>query len=1026
MRLLCLLITLLMLGLSTAAHALQPDKSFRHYVRNNWSIEHGLPQISALAIAQDHQGYVWVGTQSGLARFDGVRFVNYSPETEPALPGVWMRSLHTARDGRLWIGTYKGVASYVDGRFTAVPAVDPDRWPDLEVHGFADDGAGSIWAATGAGLFQAKGGRLHPVGGSPPLAHSVLQLADGLWVGGRGAVHHRRSGQWRSWPLPQFAATAAVNRLLYAQGRLWAATSQGLFARQGAQWLPVPDAPQLAQVPLELLFTDRDGNLWVGGDVGLARFRDGALLEFVNAGDLGGIKGVRSAHEDREGNLWVGSQSEGLTRLWDGWTRRYSQAEGLEDPVVWSVSPDPDGERTWVGGNEGVSLLRDGRFSRVAQGGQLPHPQGYNLLAEPGRLWIGTRRGLAVIDHDGPRAGRVQQPETFAAMAGAQINGLVRGADGALWIPTSEGLYRYTSSGDGPGVLSRYGREQGLRDPKVRYFHQTRKGRILAGTQSGLFEQVGDRFVAVGTDAQLPEGLDITAIAELDDGRLVIGALDERSFFEHGGRWHALAAQQGMPGNAPFFLTPHAGYLWAAGIRGITRVPLADLAALAEGRMERVRGEMLLNERGDPGSGQQGYCCNGAGNAKGFLRDGALWLPSRDGVVAMDTGAISKNRVPPPVVIERVQFADAWHAAADVSGSELQADSRDLGFEFSVLSFQEPASAGLEYRLRGYDRDWRVANPEIRNTRYTNLPPGDYVFEVRGKNNAGVPSAVSAELAFAIAPRFHETSVFAALLVALALLLVFAGYRYQRHRHRAQQHALESLVQQRTEALEQANERLREASQTDPLTGLRNRRYMSSQIPTDLAYYDRQVLQGEHPGEVMLFALIDIDHFKGVNDRYGHKAGDLVLQQFAQVLEGLVRTGDYVARWGGEEFLLVFRPMPTRNLQIIGGRLRDAVAGHAFDIGDGQVLRLTGSIGLSEYPLFRDSRGNLGWETMVELADQAMYYVKTHGRDGWAAFRPTDRTRVSSLMQELHPGPGLLLDSGELQLLGSKVATHTT
>ena len=1017
MRIVNGLLAILLLCLPGAGRALQPDKAFHHYVRGSWSIQDGLPQISAVAIAQDRDGYVWVGTQSGLARFDGVRFVRYTPEIEPGLPGIWIRSLHLARDGKLWIGTYKGVTVYDGERFTPMPAADAQRWPALDSNAFAEDASGQMWVATGNGLFRSQAGRLHAVAGSPAPAQSLLARSDGLWVGARGAVHRLAAGRWQVQPLPGDVATATVNRLVQTQGRIWAATTLGLFARGPAGWQPADAAPQLAQTPIDLLYADRNGNLWAGGDIGLARIRGGRVTEFIGPADAGGIPGLRVAFEDHERSLWLGSQWEGLIRLRDSWTRRFSTPEGLNDRIIWSLSPDPDGRRIWVGGNDGVSVFANGRFTLVARGDALPHPNAYNVLAETDRLWIGTRRGLAVIDHRGDQAGRVQQPALFAPLAAAQINGIVRSDDGDLWIATSEGLYRLR--GD---QLRHYAQVDGLTDPRIRYFHRSRDGRVLLGTQSGLFELRGERFAAVGLTTGLPPGLDVTAITQLDDGRIVIGTLAEQTYFADGGRWHVLGEATGLPANAPFYLVEHAGFLWVAGIRGIARVPVADLAAFAAGRRPRVRGEMLLNERGDPMAGQQGYCCNGAGNAKGFLRDDALWLPTRDGVVAMDTGSIVKNPFAPKAVIERVQVHDQWRLAGVVRGSELPEDARDLSFAFTVLSLQDPKSVSVQYRLRGYDRQWRQGDALQRGARYTNLPPGAYTFEVRGRNNAGVASAAAAQLPFSIRPRFHETALFYALSALLLASLVYAGYRLQQYRYRGQQRVLEGLIQQRTEALEIANHRLEEASQTDPLTGLRNRRYMANQIPADLAYYDRQIQQGAHAGEVMLFALVDIDHFKAVNDAYGHKAGDRVLQQFAQVLGGLVRNGDYVVRWGGEEFLLVFRPMPTRNLAVIGERVRSAVASREFDIGTDHPLRLTCSTGLSEYPLFRDHRVQLGWETMVELADQALYYVKTHGRDGWAAFRPTERTDLVTLLQELQNGPDPLLAQGKLQLMGSMVA----
>jgi len=327
----------------------------------------------------------------------------------------------------------------------------------------------------------------------------------------------------------------------------------------------------------------------------------------------------------------------------------------------------------------------------------------------------------------------------------------------------------------------------------------------------------------------------------------------------------------------------------------------------------------------------------------------------------------------------------------------------------------------LRYRLLGYDRGWhRLEDARRRSVNYTNLPPGDYTFEVIGANNAGVWSPHPAMLRFRIQPLFPETWLFRIMLAALLAALVYAGYRFQLQRHARQRASLEAQVQARTRELNAANARLEKASQTDPLTGLRNRRYLANQIPADLAYYDRERQRSGEYDQVLVFALVDLDFFKRVNDQHGHRAGDQVLLQVAHVLGSLARSSDYLARWGGEEFLLVFRPMTGRHLETIGHRIRMAISGHDFDIGVGAPLHLTCSIGLSEYPLFRDAQQGLGWEQMVELADAALYWVKQHGRDGWAAFRPTRQTDLPTLMRDLQQGAGDLLHADRLQLLTSR------
>lgn len=994
------------------AHALDPDKAFHHYVRNTWSIEQGLPQISALAITQDRQGYLWVGTQAGLARFDGVRFTAYNPENTPGLAGIWINDLHVDPGNRLWVSTYRGLTLHEGGRFRIIPVVGAEPGAPFDTRDIEPLASGRIMVAAPDGVYEATDAGLvlrhrlaHP-------ANVLMAREDELWVGSRGRVYRITGDTTVVMPLPEGDADTVVTKLEESQGRLWAGTSAGLFYRQGNTWLRHEGGAPLATSPIESMLEDADGNLWVGMVQDLARLQSGRLKELVASPGAG--PSVRAMFEDREGNLWLGSQWEGLTRMWNGWTRRYGPREGLEDSTLWSVARGPDG-RIWAGTNSGLSVMQDGRFRQVVAGADLPHPNAYTLLPEAGAVWIGTRRGVAVL-----RGDRLETPEMLAPMRSAQINGMLRDRAGALWFATTQGLFRQRRDD-----LLQMGVSDGFSDIRTRVLHETRDGRLLVGTQSGLYEVSGDRAVLVGLEAGLRDDLDITAIHELDDGKLVVGALSEEIFLFDGKRWTTFGRNSGMPVNSAFFIThDRSGFLWVGGIRGIHRVPVDDLLAVAEGRATQVRGEMLLNERGDRRGGQKGYCCNGAGNAKGFIHGGELWLPTRDGVVAMSTTGIVKNPVAPRSLIERIRVGDTWRDADPSADWQLPPESRDLSFEFTVLSFQDPNSIELRYRLVGYDDDWRtLEDPSRRVVNYTNLPPGAYVFEALGANNADVWSTSPAQLGFRIQPRFQETPLFYLLLAALLGSVVYAGYRLQLSSHRRQRQALELLVGQRTEALEVANLRLEEASQTDPLTGLRNRRYLATQIPADIAFYDREAVRRGTPGEVMVFALVDIDHFKAVNDRHGHAAGDRVLQQFAQVLGQLVRTGDYVARWGGEEFLIVFRPMQNRNIPILGERIRDAIARHRFAVGTDEPLSLTCSVGLVECPLFRDARGNLGWEQVVELADRALYYVKNHGRNGWAAFRPRSGSDLPGLMQALADDPARQVALGRVQLLASATLT---
>ena len=1000
------------------AFALDPGKAFHHYVRNVWSIQQGLPQITVQAIVQDHQGYIWVATQAGLARFDGARFTSFTPENEVALPGIWIRSLMVDSGGRVWIGTYKGVAVYENGRFRTIPMADSKQYPALDIHAMIED-EGRIVAATTSGVFDLVDGKLVHRAGSPSPATSLLKNADGLWIGTMGGAFRQQGNKAALLALPQNMEKGLVTRLAEAQGKIWAGTSLGLMVRSGDQWVAASDNPVLHNSPTTMLYQDRDRTLWVASNAGLARLRDGGLTEVIPEKNPASIKGVIAAFEDRERNLWFGSQWGGLARLWNGSTRRLSIAEGLSEPIVWSVARAPDG-RTWVGTNDGLSVFDGEKYTHVLRGDQLPHPHAYNLLADADRIWVGTRRGLVLW-----RGGKIEAPAALAPMATAQINGIVRDKAGIMWFPTSDGLFRL----DGE-QLTRYGKEEGLGDIRIRQIRELKDGRMLVATQDGLYELKAGKFIRIGLDNGLPKGLDVTAVAELRNGALVIGTLNEGLYMFNGQKWTEFDRTSGLPANTAFFLTEDtAGYLWTAGIRGITRAPLAEMRLVESGKAKMVNAEMILNERGDRRSGEQGFCCNGAGNAKGFLDPaGVLWLPSRDGVVTLDTLGLAKNTTAPTAVIERVRVLDKWQDVRGNKNLKLPKDARDLAFEFTALSFQDPVSVVLRYRLQGYDKDWRELEAHVpRSVNYTNLPAGKYIFEIKASNNADVWNKAPARLEFSIAPNFYETGWFVGLLLALVAGVIYAGYRLQRRAHDKQRALLEQQVAERTQQLHVANLALELASQTDPLTGLHNRRYLSNQIPADLAFYERENRRTGSSDNTLLFALVDIDHFKRINDTYGHKAGDRVLQQVSEVLRRQVRVGDYLVRWGGEEFLLVCRPSTHQFVPVLGERIRRAMADHCFDLGDGVHVSLTCSIGLAESGLYLNGLQSVGWEQLVELADAALYWVKENGRNGWSALRPNPNVNFAELVEKLHLGAQTMIDTQRVVLISSKdelSATH--
>lgn len=1007
----CLVLAVAMLLFAGPASGLAPDKAFHQYVMNTWSIEEGLPQITVTDIVQGPEGYIWAATQAGVARFDGVRFSNFDPLNTPELPGTLTQTLFVDSQDRLWIGTYKGVALYKQRSFHAIALPGgPDS--SVDVFGFAEREDGRILAATSDGLMTVDESRLRHAPNAPDAALRAVAWADGgLWLGGRGVVFEQQADGWKAHPLSGRFSSAWVNGFTVYDDRLWAATDAGLLQLKDGEWQASGVDAELDRGVIEALYPDRDGNLWVSTASALFRVHGDRVGERIPDEADYAHGGVLAITEDREGNLWLGSRWYGIARLWNGWVFRYSEVEGLHNPLVWSVARGPEGD-LWVGTMDGLSRFRDGRFELVVGGDEQPHPHAYTLLPERSRIWIGTRAGLVWWDRE---ARRLNTPDVFDRLAGIQVNGIIRVRDGTYWIATTSGIWHWEDDS----------LHQHLAERSIRLLMETSDGVLYAGSQEGLFRMSPDNtFERVES---IPIESDVTALAELSDGRLAAGTLGEKLFLQTRNGWRGFDASDGLPANSPFAIADHEGMLWVGGIRGIFRVPLDAFDEYLGGEIDSLPGRMILHERGDISGAQKGYCCNGAGNAKGFMEDGEFWLPSRGGVVHLAPDRIHFNQRVPEVLIERFRLNDDWHSLGPGEDLELPADERDIAFGFTALSFQDPGSVQLEYRLLGFSDEWRTVDDIFRRTAFfTNLPSGEFRLQVRGSNNAGVWSDVPAEQTLSIPPFFYETIWFKLIIALFAIVVIWLGYRFQLRSLRAHRQRLESTVSERTEELRVANEhlveyskRLEEASHTDPLTGLWNRRYLVDQLPKDLSHFRRLVQRKGHEDEVMVFALIDLDHFKRINDTHGHGAGDLMLQQFAEILKQQVREGDYVVRWGGEEFLIVFRPMPVEQPPRVAERIRGAVASAEFDIHESHPIHLTCSIGFAEYPAFRAQPSAMDWEEIVELADQALYYVKENGRDGWCIFRPTEAIQPGTLRTELEQGMERLIDAGHISIVTS-------
>jgi diguanylate cyclase (GGDEF)-like protein len=984
------------------ACALDPQARFADYVRDNWNTESGLPQTSALSITQDNTGYIWVGTQNAIARFDGVRFTVFDRDStgvDTTLASV----AHTDKRGDVWFGTPHGALHERDGHFELIHA-GQDSAAIVDI---GDSTDGTLLFATSLGVMRYDGTHIVPALLEGEACFSLLRQGSTQWVGVAGALVRIDAQGIERFTLPSGANAARVTHIAADPRGLWLGTSAGLMKFSDGHVIAANYGDELDTRGIESLFRDSDGNLWIGTAPTLFRLRPDDRLERIGVDDFTRDSWVLAVYEDRERNLWIGSQTESLFRLWNGWARRVSQRDGLSDPFVWSIARDQHG-RVLIGTNSNVSVVDAGGVRELVAGKSLPNPAAYDLFVDDrNRIWIGTRGGIAIYADQ-----KVERPAALKPLDAYQINAVAQNGPDDFWIGTTGGLYRYR--GD---KLSLVGPPPGGTRARVRSLFRMDDATLLVGTEAGL-RQVRNNVMETPAWAAPLDGRFVSAIATLRDGAIGLATLDAGFGVLIDGKLSVVTRANGLPTDNGWSFRVVNGWLYVSSIDGVWRAPLDMLPGVGRGA-RTINAQMILSSSGrEPGS-QRVRCCNGGASARSALDGTSIWLPTISGALRLDTTSILADSEPPSVVVEGLSNAGAWFPGnARIS---LDRESRDIEIRYTGLSFRDPRGLRFRYRLEGYDENWVEAGTR-RVAFYTNLPPGDYRFHVQVMQPEGGIGGDSA-LPFEMQPRWYEIPWVRLWMLAAALLLIVALLWLQTRYFRLRQQRLQRLIDERTQALSHSNERLRlanlaleQASETDPLTGLRNRRFLLERIA-------QLLVRGAGDGVRPAFLLLDLDNFKQINDRYGHAAGDSILVQISQLLQSMNRNDDELLRWGGEEFLiLLMRVTPDQALEI-AERIRERVAAHTFHLLDGREIEVSASVGFALHPFIEDA--NVDWATTLEFADTALYRVKQSGRNGCAGLvagkvSPQGRMRWSKELANIDT----LVDSGILRWLRPHGARH--
>jgi len=952
------------------ANALDPRKAITQYSHQVWQAREGLPQNSIHAMLQTRDGYLWLGTQEGLVRFDGVQFTVFDRSNSAWMKSNYVQALLEDKDGALWVGTNGGgVTRWKDG--TSQTTTTKQGLAGDQVTCLYQDAGEAIWIGTSAGLSRAPGRGAGAEGVPPELRHEDIRaIAEdrhgGLWVGtAAGELFRRFDGIWSQEKIPGLSVSPVRALTRDRRGNLWIGTEGGGLARWNdgsVQLFPVSSGPTGSKI-LSIV-EDRQGSLWVGTDgAGLSRLSHGEWTSYSTRQGLSNAF-VASLCEDREGSLWIGTHGGGLNRFSDGSFTRYGSAEGLTYDDISTFLEGDDGS-LWIGTwGGGLNHLKDGVVRSYSSRQGLSYDE-VSSIAEgrDGTIWVGTWGGGL----NRMRGGRFVSLPPGAPRA-EKVTCLAADRSGSLWVGTlGAGLSRF----DGKRWET-FGVKQGLPNDNVRAVVEALDGSFWVGTDGGLAHFSRGVFRRYG----VADGLTSDAIYSLlldREGVLWVSTLGGGINRLQDGRFEAFTTDKGLFDSVVFqILDDDSGHLWMSSNRGIYRVAKSDIEGSSGPRHRPIPWRLF-----GTADGMESSECNGGNQPAGLrTRDGRLWFPTLKGAVVVDPENLSNNAVPPPVRIEEV-IADKQrldlYAAAHVSPG-----AGSLEFHYAGLSFLAPQRVRFRYRLEPFDREWTDAGTR-RAAYYTNVPPGRYEFRVTACNNDGVWNETGASFSFALAPHLWQTRWFFSLCAGAVLFVATGLYRLRVRGLTRRKAELVRLVGERTRQLEEANQRLEQAnralrrlSSQDGLTGIANRRQFDEVL--DLEW--RRAYRAESPLSLLM---IDIDHFKAFNDAHGHQRGDDYLKGIAAALrDGMNRPGDIVARYGGEEFAVILPATDEGGALSCAERLRAAVL--ALEIPHdrpGAPLTATVSIGVATV-LPREGTSSA---TLIAAADEALYRAKSEGRN---------------------------------------------
>ena len=946
---LCLLWAIPIDGFSAESSQLMP---LNRYFPQSWGTKDGLPHNSIHALAQTSNGYLWAGTWEGVARFNGHQFTVFTRGEQTGLPDSGIRSLYynKPRDELLVAGNRGGVASLIEEQWHAQSPLS-----SMVNHAYRD-------------------------------SHDVLWFA----LEDTGVAMRMPDGTQK-----EYIVTSSAYRIIEdGNGVIWIATNQGLFKYINDKFQPAVPNHKVLSGPSFTLALDSEQRVLVGTEHGVWQQRNGT---FVLLHTSLAEKSISSILLDHQNSIWVGTINHGLYRLSNLGLEKLDATAGLPNNRVFSLLEDLE-KNIWIGTNGGLFRLRRALFTTFSQN------QGMSgdflrtvLQTSDGKLLSGGSAGLDIFFNDAFSAASLNTGEAFSVLSLAEVDedvtlvgtytkGVLRyendqlipylnrhlglpsnevraillASDNSIWYATAQGVVKQTPD----GMLIHFNEKNGLPAHFSMGLAEDREGRIWIATGIGL-AYIQQDVVHTVSFPEYSDAQHAFSFSVVEDGTWITTDRGLAYFDNATQSLSVVEKSHGLPVDKLFSIgIDHNRGVWLSSNQGVILTSLESLE-----KCLTLPGTLLEYEHFKEENGLASIQINGGSQPSQFVdKDGNVWLPTAKGLATVTPANLAMlSEFPIPVNIESV-LLDGHVQQLDKSKKELEVSplTTRVAFQYAGLGFAMPSRIEYQAMLVGYDQDW-VNRHQFRMTEYTNLAPGRYQFKVRARYAGGHWQEITSPFPIRVLPSVYQTFGFKLFIFLFFCSVIYVLYKVRFHHLKKSEMILKQRVDEQTKSLEIQTKRFEFQATHDDLTGIANRRAFDRWL---LQYFDDAKMR-QAP---LCLAVIDIDHFKQVNDQYSHLVGDKVITEVARILKREVPHYAKCARWGGEEFTVLLPDYDLANAKTVMENVRKIVAAHDFSL-IASTLKVTISIGLASVDGAKDH------DRMLTHADQALYTAKENGRN---------------------------------------------